>query len=110
MRLQRGKQGVQCLGLVRLRRFFRRDESGVGQPCFHRAEVTGFQTIQVRAPDAEESLAVVENIIKFIAVGKQNTAMNTRAVSQSDEGREFAQCQRWSSGAEFDLVGVELAE
>ena len=36
--------------------------------------------------------------------------MNVRAVGQADEGGEFAPCQRWASGAELDLIGVELAE
>ena len=110
VRLQRGKQGVQCFGLVRLRRFFRRDESGVSQPCFNGAEVTGFQPIQVRATDAEKTLAVVEDGGQFVAVGEQHAAVNVRAVGQADEGGEFAPRQRRASGAELDLIGVELAE
>ena len=107
VRLQRGKQGVQCFGLVRLRRFFRRNESGVGQPGFHRAEVAGFQPIQVRAPDAEETLAVVEDGGQIVAVGEQHATVNVRAVGQADEGGEFAPRQRRASGAELDLIGGE---
>jgi len=107
---QRGKQGVQRFSLVRLRRFFRRDVSGVGQPGFHRAEVTGFHAIQVRATDAEETLAVVEDGGQFVAVREQHAAVNLRAVGQADEGGEFAPRQRRASGAELDLIGVELAE
>jgi len=110
VRLQRWKQGVQCFGLVRLRRFFRRDKGGVGQPGFHRVEVTGFQTIQVRATDAEETLAFVEDGGQFVAVGEQHTAVNARTVGQTDESGEFAPRQRRASGAELDLIGVELAE
>jgi len=77
-----------------LRRFFRRAESGVGQPCLNRAEVTGFQTIQVRTTDAEETLAVVEDGGQFVAVGEQHAAVNVRAIGQADEGGEFAPRQR----------------
>ena len=90
--------------------FLRRDESGVGQPCFNRAEVLGFHTIQVRATDAEESLAVIEDGGQFVAVGEQHAAVDVRAVGQTDKGGEFAPRQRRASGAELDLIGVELAE
>ena len=112
MSLQCGKQGVQRFGLVRLRRFFWRDVSGVGQPCFNRAKVTGFQTIQVRATDAEEALPgwAIEDGGQFVAIGEQHAAVNVRAVGQADEGGEFAPRQRQASGAELDLIGIELAE
>src|ERR1035437_508209 len=59
------------------------------QPCFHCAEVTGFQTIQVRATDTEETLAVVEDGSQCLAVGEQHAPVNWRAVGQADEGGEF---------------------
>ena len=90
--------------------FFWRNVSGIGQPCFDGAEVIGFHTVQVRATNAKEALPVIEHGGKFVAVGEQHAAMNARAVGQTDEGGEFAPRQRRATGAELDLIGIELAE
>ena len=108
--LQRGQQGVQCFGLVWLRRFLRRDENGTGEPRFDGAKIAGLQTIQVRATDAKESLLFIQHGGQFVAVGEQNAAVNARTVGQTDEGGKFAPSQRQPAGAELDLIGVEMAE
>ncbi|MEI6077584.1 MAG: hypothetical protein WCS94_18530, partial [Verrucomicrobiota bacterium] len=73
-----------------MRRFLGRNESGIGQPGFDGTEVVGFHAIQVRAPDAKESPLLIQHRRQFVAVGQQHTAMNARAVSQTDEGGKFA--------------------
>ena len=57
-----------------------------------------------------QALAVGEDGGQFGAVGEQHAAVNVRAVGQADEGGKFAPRQRRASGAELDLIGVELAE
>ena len=82
----------------------------LGNPSLDRLKILWGQAIQIRSPDAEEVVPLVDDGRKLVAVGDDDLGMDLRAVGEPHEGRELLPGEGSPARAELHLIDLMPAE